>query len=220
MGTIFKKEPRTTLVEKVADRIRDAIKTGKLNPGARLIESEIAAEMQISRYPIREAIRYLEKEGLVTNVPYKGAHVTNFSRADLKEVYSLRVALEELAIRTLIENLDKNKIKQLEQSLVAMKRAALKGEMDEYVDADLRFHLAICELSGHKRLLEVWRNLEHQIRNFIMFADQPHESDAPMEIYHEHSKVIEAIKNSDTDRAVKQMQKILKEGYLFVSGNK
>jgi DNA-binding GntR family transcriptional regulator len=113
MAAVFQKEKRTTLVEKVADQIRGAIKSGRLKPGDRLIESEMASEMQISRYPIREAIRYLEKEGLVTNVPYKGAHVTSYSREDLNEVYTLRVALEALAIRTLVENIDEEKIRKL-----------------------------------------------------------------------------------------------------------
>lgn len=219
MTAVFQKEKRTTLVEKVADQIRGAIKSGRLKPGDRLIESEMASEMQISRYPIREAIRYLEKEGLVTNVPYKGAHVTSYAGEDLSEVYTLRVALETLAIRTLIENLDKEKIRRLELALRAMKRSAFENDFGAYVDSDLQFHQSICELSGHKRLLDVWRNLEHQMRSFIMFADQPYESEAPMEIYREHSMVFEAIKNRDTDLAVKQMHKILKDGYLYASGN-
>ena len=90
MGAIFKKEERLTLVERVANQIREAIRSGKLQPGDRLIETDLANDMQISRHPIREAIRYLEKEGLVTNTPFKGAQVTKFSEQDLEEFYSFQ----------------------------------------------------------------------------------------------------------------------------------
>ena len=113
MEAIFKAEKRSILVEQVANQIREAIKSGKLKPGDRLIETELANSMQIGRNAVREAIRYLEKEGLVTTTPFKGAHVTKFTEKDLEDLYTLRTALEELAIRTLIKNPDNEKINKL-----------------------------------------------------------------------------------------------------------
>jgi len=219
MGAIFKKEERLTLVERVANQIREAIRSGKLQPGDRLIETDLANDMQISRHPIREAIRYLEKEGLVTNTPFKGAQVTKFSEQDLEEFYSLRLVLEELAIRTLVKNLDAEKIKKLQAALEAMKRLALKDKFKEYIDADLRFHREICELSGHQRLLQIWRILEPQLGLFIMFANQPYEKESPMAIYRQHLPVFQAIAAGDAEQAVVQMRIVLEDGYKFASGH-
>ena len=127
MGVIFKKEERSTLVARAANQIREAIKSGKLQPGDRLIETDLAKDMQISRHPIREAIRYLEKEGLVTTTPFKGAQGTTFSETDLEELYTLRISIEELAIRTLVKNLDDVKIRKLEAALKAMKHSAFEA---------------------------------------------------------------------------------------------
>lgn len=218
MGAIFKKEERSTLVIKVADQIRSAIKSGKLQPGERLIETDLANDMQISRHPIREAIRYLEKEGLVTTTPFKGAKVTTFSEQDLEEFYTLRLALEELAIRTLVKNLDDDKIKKLELSLKEMKRLADKGELKKYVEADLAFHGRICELCGHQRLLQIWRTLEPQMGLFVMFANKPYTKETPLLIYQEHLPVLKAIKAGDADIAVDQMKSVLDNGYKFATG--
>jgi DNA-binding GntR family transcriptional regulator len=218
MGVIFKKEERSTLVVRVANQIREAIKSGKLQPGDRLIETDLANDMQISRHPIREALRYMEKEGLVTTTPFKGAQVTPFSEQDLEELYTLRLSIEELAIRTLVKNLNDEKIKKLQAALKVMKRSAIKGEFKEYIDADLLFHRQICELCGHQRLLQVWRTLEPQMGLFIMFANQPYEIETPMVIYQQHLPVFEAIKAGDADRAVEQMKSVLEDGYKFASG--
>lgn len=218
MGVIFKKEERSTLSARVADQIREAIKSGKLKPGDRLIETDLAHDMQISRHPIREAIRYLEKEGLVTTTPFKGAQITTFSETDLEELYTLRISIEELAIRTLVKNLDDVKIKKLEAALKAMKHSAFEGEFKEYIEADLQFHRRICELCGHQRLLQVWRTLEPQIGLFIMFANQPYEKETPMIIYQQHLPIFEAIKAGEVDQAVARMKSVLEDAYKFASG--
>ncbi len=89
--------------------IREAIRNGKLKPGQRLIETQLAEEMQISRFPIREALRYLEKEGLVETKPFKGTYVAQLTEQDIGKLYSFRSALEELAVRILIENINPKK---------------------------------------------------------------------------------------------------------------
>ena len=217
MGAIFKKEERSTLVMRVAYQIREAIKSGKLQPGDRLIETDLANEMQISRHPIREAIRYLEKEGLVTTTPFKGAKVATFSEADLEEFYTLRIALEELAIRTLVKRLDRHKILKLQAALKEMKLLAVEGELKQYVNADLAFHRRICELCGHRRLLQLWQTLEPQMGLFVMFANKPYHPETPLVIYQEHLRVYEAIKAGDADRAVDLMKSVLDNGYKFAS---
>ena len=194
MDDIFKKEDRSTLLEKVANQIREAIKSGKLKPGERIIENDLASDMGISRFPIREAIRYLEKEGLVTTTPFKGAHVTELTLKDLEEIYSLRTVTEELAIRTLVKNLSREKVAKLESVVSAMKQTAQDGKtIEEVIDVDLSFHRTICELSDNRRLLDAWLNLSNQFRAFIGL-DQLYDDDTPETTLAVHYPVFEAIK--------------------------
>jgi DNA-binding GntR family transcriptional regulator len=214
MNGIFQKEDRSTLVVKVANQIREAIKSGKLKPGEHIIEGDLAMDMGISRFPIREAIRYLEKEGLVTTTPYKGAHVTELTEKDLEEIYSLRTVIEELAIRTLIKHLDSEKVKKLESVVTAMKQVAKNCRtIEEIIDVDLSFHRTICELAENRRLLELWLNLSHQLRAFIVLDDHLYGDDTPEKTLETHYPVFEAIKKEDSDLAVNQMKKVMTRGY-------
>ena len=214
MGAIFKVEKRSILVERVANQIREAIKSGKLRPGDRLIETDLANDMQIGRNAVREAIRYLEKEGLVTTTPYKGAHVTELTEKDLEEIYSLRIVIEELAIRTLIKHLDSEKVKKLESVVTAMKQVAKNCRtIEEVIDVDLSFHRTICELAENRRLLELWLNLSHQLRAFIVLDDHLYGDDTPEKTLETHYPVFEAIKKEDSDLAVNQMKKVMTRGY-------
>ena len=213
MEPIFKIEKRSILVEQVANQIREAIKSGKLKSGERLIEIDMANGMQVSRSAIREAIRYLEKEGLVITTPFKGAQVIELTEKDLEDLYSLRMALEELAINTLIKNLDQELIRRLELVVTTMKRVAQKGNVEEIIEADLSFHRTICELSNNRRLLEAWLNLSHQLRAFIGLEDQLYDNDTPETTLGLHYPVFDAIKKHDDKLAVKLMRALITRGY-------
>lgn len=213
MDRIFKKEPRYTLVDRVLNQVREAIKSGKLKPGGRIVEAELAHQMGISRITVREAIRCLEKEGLVTSVPFKGAQVTELTQKDLEEIYHLRLTLEELAVRTLIKNLNTEKIAKLESVVAVMKETANGGTLEEIIDIDLRFHRAICELSENRRLLNAWMNLSHQLRAFIAAGERMYGDDNPAKRLSAHYPVFEAIKNKDDHLAVDLMKDVISYGY-------
>jgi len=213
MRAIFKAEERSTLVERVANQIREAIKSSKLKPRDRLIEADLANEMQIGRNAVREAIRYLEKEGLVTAPPFKGAHVSEFGKDDLDELYELRILLEERAIKRLVKNLKKEKLTKLESIVDTMKKVSKSGSVEEIIAADLSFHEAICELSGSRRLLEAWLNLSHQLKAFIGLKDQLYDDDTPETSLGIHYPVFEAIKQGDANLAVKRMDEVITRGY-------
>jgi DNA-binding GntR family transcriptional regulator len=205
---IFRKQDRTTLKAQAFKQIKQAILSGKLKPGDRLIEAELAEKMGISRFPIREALGYLEKEGLVVTSPFKGTYISQLDEKDLEELYTLRSALEELAIRTLMAKIDKGKIAKLESVLKAMEKAAQKGNVDRLISEDLRFHRTICELSDHRRLLEMWLTLEHQLRSFIVLEDIYKGSDRLLKT---HYPVLEAIKDGDGELAEKHIRTHLME---------
>ena len=137
MEKIFEKEKRSTLPGQVANQIREAIKSGKLKPGDRLIETVLAREMNIGRNAVREAIRYIEKEGLIVTTPFKGAQVVEMSKHDLKDMYDVRNALETLALNTLAVKIDNEKIKVLDAVIKEMKAVSKKGNLQAIIDVDL-----------------------------------------------------------------------------------
>ncbi len=204
MPPVFSRQKRATLADQALKAIRDAIRSGKLKPGERLVEMQLAEEMQISRFPIREALRYLEKEGLVETKPFKGTHVAQLTEKDMEELYSLRSSLEELAVRILIENLDEKKIKKLETIIQAMQKASQAGNLDQMISEDLRFHQTICELSGHRKLLEVWRTLESQLQVFLTIEKDFFET--AYQYVSTHDPIMEAIK----DRNIKRAEKVIR----------
>ena len=213
MKAIFKEEKRVTLADRVLRQIREAIKQGKLKPGERIIEAAMAQEMGISRVTVREALRHLEKEGLISTQPYRGAVITAMTDQALEEIYELRLVLEELAIRTLVRKLTPEKIEHLESVVQIMKTVATQRRIEEVIDADLAFHRTICELSENRRLLKAWLDLSNQLRAFIAAEGWLYPNAPPEETLPSHFPVLDAIKACDADRASMIMKDLITFGY-------
>jgi DNA-binding GntR family transcriptional regulator len=214
MVQIFKKQERITLKSLALNQIKGAILSGKLRPGDRIVEARLAREMGISKFPIREAIRYLEREGLVVTFPFKGTYVSNFDEGDIEELYTLRSALEELAIRILMSKLDEEKIGKLDSILADMQKAANEQKVDKVISEDMRFHRTICELSGHRKLLEMWLTLQDQIKSFIAREEYFYgQSDQLVET---HYPIIGAIKSGDSELVEKCIREHLKNAVGIV----
>lgn len=218
MPPVFSKQKRSTLMDRAFQQIREAIRSGKLKPGDRLVETQLAEEMQISRFPIREALRYLEKEGLVEARPFKGTYVAQLTEKDMEELYSLRSAIEELAVRILIKNIDEKKIKKLESIVVAMVQSSEDDNIDQMISEDLRFHQTICEMSGHRKLLDVWSNLENQLQVFLTIEKNLFENS--YQFVTTHHPILEAIKSGKVSSAQKAIRdhlnlamSIIRQGY-------
>src|SRR5258706_1103397 len=105
---------RRSLAEDIVDRLREAIYSGQLTPNERLREEVLADFLRVSRGPIREALSQLEREGLVIKEPNKGATVARLSRQDLDEVYSLRLALEQLAIQQAVHHAESHHLAEMQ----------------------------------------------------------------------------------------------------------
>jgi DNA-binding GntR family transcriptional regulator len=205
MARVFSKQKRPTLMSQALEEIREAIRKGKVKPGDRLVEMQLAKEMHISRFPIREALRYLEKEGLVETKPFKGTYVSQLSERDMEELYSLRSAIEEFAVRILIKHIDEEKIGKLESIFQSMQQASKKEDLDKLISEDFRFHQTICELSGHRKLLEVWLTLENQLRVFLTIEKQLFGNS--LQFVKSHHPILEAIQG----RKIRPAQKAIRE---------
>lgn len=158
-----------SVTEDVIPRLRDAILKGHFGPGERLRESLLAQSMGVSRGPIREAFRQLEREGLVVMRPQRGACVARLSRTDLDEVYSLRLALERLAIQEAVQHIDPEQLGEMQSMVDLMKNEAVQGVIEqEAAEIDMRFHEILFKATKHQRLFECWTNLKPQIHIFLL----------------------------------------------------
>jgi DNA-binding GntR family transcriptional regulator len=150
-----------SLVELVTRELRKLIVSGELRPGERLIEERLTGRFGVSRPPLREALRVLEQDGLVQRLPRRGAIVTPLVADDVREIYSLRWALERLALELALPVADPALLRPLREEIEAM-RSARDGEA--LLEANWRFHLALVSLPAHRRLLAAYRSLLSQLQ--------------------------------------------------------
>jgi len=162
--------PAPSNVDVAVDALRAAILDGRLPPGQRLKEIPLAEQLGISRGPIREALRLLERDGLVELIPNRGALVPEVRALDVLEVYALRASLGSLALQKLmLEN--RFPEAELEHDLERLRAAVGKGDARQAADADLAYQSTIIAASGLPRATREWDRLTWQVRAFLTALD-------------------------------------------------
>jgi DNA-binding GntR family transcriptional regulator len=142
----------TLIKHTVADRLRAEIANGALRPGVRIVEGTWARKFGVAQGSIREAINLLAQEGFVTKASRHSARVVSLSELDVLQIFEIRGALEGLAARLLAQH--GGNVAPLEQALQTMRRASEKGDPEELIEGDLRFHMELCRLSNNSYVLE------------------------------------------------------------------
>ena len=193
-----------SLREHVVDVLHEAILSGDLRPGQPLIETELAAQLGVSRAPLREAIQILNSEGLVETIPRRGTRVRSLDRKDIVELYSLRGVLEALAIRCIIDQSDPCDLRRLEAICERMLRAANDGRIRKLNELDLSFHDTLITMSGHSLLLTTWNLVALRVRR-VMTLRNMRNSDIRLVAY-SHLPILEAIRDRDEARAIEAIQ--------------
>lgn len=192
--------------------LRQAILKGELEPGERLMEIQLAEKMGVSRTPIREAIRRLEKESLVIMVPRKGAEVAGISEKILKDVLEIRMTLEKMALRLAISRADSEDIRRLEMCEMKFQSAVDSSDLVKMAEADEEFHFVIYEAANNEKLTEILNSLKENMYRYRMeyLKDENYRKD----LLNEHNALIEAFKRKDleqgviiTDRHIKNQEK-------------
>jgi DNA-binding GntR family transcriptional regulator len=163
---------KKSLREQALAALRAAITSGELEPGRHLVETELSEMLQISRGTLREALRQLEQEGLLSAGPRGRLSVRHLDAKEIRDIYSVRAALESLAARTLCELPDRQHVIGSLRSAIEAMTAAEKSNLQDRVESDLEFHRTLCRLTGNETLLHSWESLEGSIRMSIMFAGQ------------------------------------------------
>lgn len=195
---------REALGSRVATELRIAIAAGEFAPGARLIEVDLASHFGVSRGPIRDAFRILQAEGLIEpHQPGSGMVVTGIDQDSIIELYSLRGAIEGLAIRLAVARYDEAQMHLIDQLVVQMERAAQNNDPSAFALADVAFHNEICHLSGHKRLTDVWRQHEGIMMTLLRLTislDQNLSSSTKA-----HRLLLDLIRGGDEEAAAREL---------------
>ena len=161
---------KKSLREQALSAPRIAITSGELEPGRHLVETELSDMLQISRGTLREALRQLEQEGLLSAGPRGRLSVRHLDAKEIRDIFAVRAALESLAARTLCELPDRVKVTASLRIAIEAMAAAAEGSLEERIESDLEFHRTMCRLTGNETLLHSWESLEGSIRMSIMFA--------------------------------------------------
>ena len=149
--------------------MRSAITAGQFAPGDHLGEVELAGTLGVSRATVREALRHLEQDGLAVASPRGMLRVRQVDEREIRELYAVRGTLEALAGQTLAERPDREDAAAALDAAIARLDIA-EGDLPAQVEADLAFHVLLCERAGNATLLRHWRSLEGPIRITIMHA--------------------------------------------------
>lgn len=175
-----------TVRGQVLVRLRDHIVSGRLSPGQRLTEQDLAASLGVSRGPLREAIRELVEIGLVVSQPYKGLFVRSITRKDLEELYSLRTVLEQFAFRTCWERRTDAALADLSARNDALTRT-IDASQDGLlaIDQELHLHNWCYELSGHALLQKSWERMRPNLKFYFSLHQHAHNRMGPLREAHD-----------------------------------
>lgn len=159
--------PRRGLADHAADAIRAAIFSGEIQLGERLIEEDLAERLNVSRGPVREAFVRLAEEGLVHLERHRGATVSRLSVEEVHEIYSLRVALERLAVERACESATADDLADMHAVLRQFAQLQPPPDPSRVAELDVAFHDALFRAAHHERLFGAWRVLRSQIRLYL-----------------------------------------------------
>ena len=187
----------------VFKKLRAEILLGKLAPGERLMELHLAERLGVSRTPVREAIRKLELEGLVTMIPRRGAEVAQISEKDLKDVLQVRTALEQLAVRLACERMTPEGLAELKDACEHFAAVTNTKDMTAITQADVQLHDVIIRSTGNRKLEQMISNLSEQMYRyrFEYIKDATYHT----LLIEEHGRIYESIAARDAERAADEI---------------
>lgn len=183
----------------VFNTLRQAILTGELKPGERLMEIHLANRLGVSRTPIREAIRKLELEGLVTMIPRRGAEVAQITEKSMNDVLEVRRAVDALCVELACDRISEEALEELKKACDAFEMAVKTKDVKQIAQADVALHDIIVQATGNNRLIQLVNTLSEQMYRyrFEYIKDiSQHEN-----LVEEHRVIYQAIVNKDKETA-------------------
>lgn len=191
--------PRSqSLAEQAAEAIVDGIASGALAPSQRLIEAELAAMLQISRVPLREALKILEAQGITASVLHRGSFIATFDDRHVAQICEARIALERIALRGAVETYRRSpeRLDQLEALIGVIENAAARLAWMEISRADLAFHREICHASENNIVMTLWESLARHV--LIIFGQEIQHVDDAAALGEHHRVLYNMLAAGDT----------------------
>lgn len=195
MGSI-----RKPLAEEVHARLRRMIVDGELPQGARLVEAQIAKDLNVSRAPVREAVNRLIQDGLLESRQYQGPTVVQLTLQKINWLYELRVAVECVAVREITRRARKADFRLLRLSVADIRKHARRGDLKAVAEAESSFHDTLCQLSENPYVQNVNVSLSAHVRMALVLDNAAYAT--PELIAEEHEPVLAAIESGDENKAV------------------
>lgn len=194
------------ITTQVTDAIREAIVLSDYEPGEKLSEKQLAEFYNVSRTPVREALKQLDREGLVQVMPRVGTIVAKPTLDELNELFELKESLEGLAASSFAKRIAPEEVTEIEQMIISMEEAVASNNLDLYVEANQQFHVAILEGSRNSKLKYILNLLLNQMpyRSYVHMSIQ-----VPNRLEHslkEHRDIFQALKSGDHVHAESSMK--------------
>lgn len=192
------KKNSESLTQRVYEDLRTAIITGKVTGGTRLVESTLAADMQVSRTPIREALHKLALEGLLYSIPRAGYIVEEMSGYDIQDLFTTRMTIEQIAARFAIERITEGELQRLELNINKTDEVLDMGLTDKMTDLDMEFHGIIYKATRSKTLYQICQTLsDHTLKYRIALIHIP---EIAQKTRDGHYKIYEAILSKEPSK--------------------
>ena len=198
------------LYEEVAERLRTSIFSHELEPGAWIDEQSIAIQYGISRTPMREAIKILAAEGLITMKMRRGAYVTEVSKSDLNQIFTVLALLEGQACRDVATRASEGQLEALDSIHLKLERAAADRDLEQFFEINVKFHDLIQEIAGNKWMNGVIEDLRKVLK--LQRRDSLSRSGRLLSSLVEHREILQAILKRDPLGAEMAMRKHLTRG--------
>ena len=191
---------RARIVDDVYRSLEEAILSGRMRPGERLVESWIADHLKVSRTTVREALLMLERQGYVVSRPRRGTFVTRLAREDALDLCYNRALLESFAVRAGYERIDSRVLGQLAKCIDHMQGCRLPDDVPQLIRIDLTFHRALIEVAESRRLTEIWSSLNGQIGALVLRSLEAQHANIH-DVVAFHQKLLDAIQSGDPNIA-------------------
>jgi len=208
-GANYEELDYRTLCDAVCAKIRDEILSGALKPGVRLQQTELAERFGISRMPVRDALRKLEAEGLVTVYPGRGAVGATLDLDELRDIYQIRFILEEAAARMSAAAVTSEDMVELTELVYKMEEACRKGDLGAWLELDRKFHMTSYRHCRNSRLLDtidsIWNATQHFRRAYCTLPG------GMQKAHDEHRRIIAGLEKKDSETFAALVREHLQE---------
>lgn len=211
---LFQSVEAPDLVGLVEAQLTRGIVEGRLAPGSRIVEADIARRMGISRAPVREAARRLERQGVLVARPRHGFAVRSISVQEIDDLYEVRLSLELTAIELACNKASDEGLARVQALVDTMVRQAPTLPQHERIAIDLALHTLICELSGNAHLQRIYANTQTEMRMIMALIDAVYHD--PATVAATHHPIVDALRKRDAEAAKAAMRVHLEDAWRHV----